>query len=208
MENMKNATATEMKYKTVMDDPNTEKYCFADQYEFMMYAKHCKDAGRTSGGVIWINDSSYQEHFKRGYDLFDRGQYEQALTEYMEGLKVNPVGIGARFEICECYLKLRRLSDARRALLDMQEYLIEASYVARFYRRMSFIAVEQRNYRLAVACLLFSMTYEKTPYVAQELMYIQSINGHPIKVSNPQKDIQSAGIPILKGYVFTNEKVG
>lgn len=207
MENMKSPTANE-KCMTVMDDPNTEKYCFADQYEFMMYAKHCKDAGRTSGGVIWINDTSYQEHFKRGYDLFDRGQYEQALTEYLEALKVNPVGISARFEICECYLKLRRLSDARRALLDMQEYLIEARYVARFYRRMSFIAIEQRDYRLAVACLLFSLNYEKIPYVTQELMYIQSINGHPVMVSNPQRVIQSAGVPILKGYVFTNEKVG
>ena len=35
MENMKSPTANE-KCMTVMDDPNTEKYCFADQYEFMM----------------------------------------------------------------------------------------------------------------------------------------------------------------------------
>ena len=54
----------------------------------------------------------------------------------------------------------------------MQEYLIENKNAARFYRRLGFIATEQGDYRLAIACLLLSQKYEETDYVKNELRYI------------------------------------
>ena len=198
---MKNEKMFEEQYARVMDDPKTEKYCFADQIEFILYAKHCKDAGKKNG-IIWSADSTYHDLYMRGYNLFERGQYAKALWVYQDALKVNPVGIGARFEICECYLRLGMLLGARQTLLDMQEYLIEDKHVARFYRRLGFIATEQGDYRLAIACLLLSQKYEETDYVKNELMYIASVTGRMLRIPNPKAVVKAAGLPILAAYSF------
>ena len=191
------------RFARVMDDPKTEKYCFADQIEFILYAKHCKDAGKKNG-IVWTADNSYHDLFMKGFNLFERGQYGKALWAYQDALKVNPVGINARFEICECYIKLGLLPGARQTLLDMQEYLIEATNAARFYRRMGFIATEQGDYRLAVACFLLSLKYEKSDYVKSELMYITSVTGKIIRVSNPKAVVKAAGLPVLEAYTFAD----
>ncbi len=191
------------RFARVMDDPKTEKYCFADQIEFILYAKHCKDEGKKNG-IVWTADSSYHDLYMKGFNLFECGQYGKALWAFQDALKVNPVGINARFEICECYIKLGLLPGARQTLLDMQEYLIEATNAARFYRRMGFIATEQGDYRLAVACFLLSLKYEKSDYVKSELMYITSVTGKIIKVSNPKAVVKAAGLPVLEAYNFTD----
>ena len=59
------------RFARVMDDPKTEKYCFADQIEFILYAKHCKDAGKKNG-IVWTADSSYQDLYMRGFNLFPK----------------------------------------------------------------------------------------------------------------------------------------
>ena len=43
---MRNEKNFDEKYARVMDDPKTEKFCFADQIEFILYAKRCKDEGK------------------------------------------------------------------------------------------------------------------------------------------------------------------
>ena len=203
MVKMRNEKNFEEQYARVMDDPKTEKYCFADQIEFILYAKHCKDEGKKNG-IVWVADNSYHDLYMRGYNLFERGQYAKALWVYQDALKVNPIGISARFEICECYLRLGMIPGAKQTLLDMQEYLIENKNAARFYRRLGFIATEQGDYRLAVACLLLSQKYEETDYVKNELRYIASVTGRMMRVPNPKAVVKAAGLPILEAYAFAD----
>lgn len=73
---MRNEKNFDEKYARVMDDPKTEKYCFADQIEFILYAKRCKDEGKKNG-IVWVADSSYHDLYMCGYNLFERGQYEE-----------------------------------------------------------------------------------------------------------------------------------
>lgn len=40
------------------------------------------------------------------YRLFEDRKFRKAIEAYQKALKVNPVGINARFEICECYLQI------------------------------------------------------------------------------------------------------
>ncbi len=49
----------------VIDDPEADRFCFADQMEFVMYAGHCKKLGQTKN-VIWENKSTYQDLFMQG----------------------------------------------------------------------------------------------------------------------------------------------
>ena len=178
-------------------DPNLESFCFEDPVEMGLYLSHCNALGKNKT-VVWNASSDYSDRCKTGYDLFEQSQFEQALEAYQDALTVNPVGITARFEICECYLSLGRLSEARQCLLDMQEYLVKAEDAARFYRRMGYIATEQADYKLAVACLLFSRNYERSSYVINELMYIFSITKGQVKVPDPKQVLIDAGLPILE----------
>lgn len=182
--------------KRIQEAPDTERFSFADPLEMAAYIKHCKAVGKRNG-VIWTNSKEYFDRFKRGLALFDEGRYERALDAYREAIEVNPVAIAAKFEISECCLHLGKLSEAEKTLLDMQEYLAKAKDIARFYRRISYIAVERENYRLAVACLLFSRGFERSDYVTNELMYILHVAG-VIAVPDPQQVIQDAGLPILE----------
>ncbi len=189
--------------ETTLDDPGAEAYYFADQYELIMYAKHCKDAG-IENSVKWLSGSKYNDLFMKGYNLFELGRYAKALRAYQDALRVNPVGIKARFEICECYLHMGNLSEAKKTLLDMQEYVIEDCNVARFYRRMGYIATEQKEYPLAIACYMLSLQFEQNQYVGQELLYIRSVAGKLEKPANPEPIVKAAGIPILEAYTFTD----
>ena len=181
----------------VKEDPRTERFCFADPTEMALYVKHCKAVGKNNG-VIWKASSEYLDRFKRGYDYFENGQFDKALGAYQDALRVNPVGVKARFEICECYLHLGLLTEAKQTLLDMQEYLVSATDIAHFYRRMGYIAIEQEEYKLAVACLLFSRDYERSTYVTRELIYIMRSTKNLERVSDPKQVLLEAGLPILE----------
>ena len=50
------------------------------------------------------------------------------------------------------------------------------------------------------------MKFEKSDYVAQELMYIHSITGGIKSIGDPEKVIHSAKIPILQKFSLAEEK--
>ncbi len=187
-----------VKLLELVDDPETERYCFANQMELLLYARQCREEGKKNP-VIWLAESTYRDLYRKGFILFESGRYADAIRTLQDALKVNPVGIDARFEMCECYLRLGLIPGARQILLDMQDYLVEPHYIARFYRRLGFIASEQRKLRLAAACLQFSLEYEeKKAYVRNELRYLAWLAGKPVRVSDPEKVIRIAGLPVLE----------
>ena len=183
-------------------DPDMERFSFEDPTEMVLYVKHCKAVGKNNG-VAWTSSREYMDRFKKGYDLFEDGQFEKALEAYRDALTVNPVGVRARFEICECYLNLGMLPEAKQTLMDLQEYLVKPTDIACFYRRVSYIATEQEDYRLAVACLLYSREFERSPYVTRELMYIMSVAKDLERVSDPEQVLEDAGIPVLETDIKT-----
>lgn len=170
-----------------------EGFYFQSPIELAIYGKlYAKDKT-----VYWLSGDNYMVEYRRGYQLFEQGQYSKAIEAYKECLKLNPIGISARFEICEAYLKMGNLSAASNALLEMKDFLIEEKNIARFYRRIGYIEIEKRNYKVAAACYQYSQKFENHPSVAQELMYIKSIGGFNMITASPEKVISSAGLPLL-----------
>lgn len=192
-------------YMDIIDDSDADRFCFDGKMEFFIYAKHAKDIGRKKN-IIWVNKSTYNDRFMQGYHLYEDRKYEKALQAYKKALEVNPVGINARFEICECYLKLGNLIGARTTLLEMQDFLVENKHIAKFYRRLGFIAIEQQDYRLAAACFVHSLKHEKSNLVIDELLYIHSATGGIEPIGDPEKVMRSAKIPILTRYSATSMK--
>ena len=190
------AAAPEVKPDEAESNKPSKGYYFENALELAIYGKlHSNDIG--GGTVYWLEGNDYLEQFKKGYQLFERGKYAQAIDEYRKCLNLNPIGISARFEMCEAYIKMRDWNAARKALLDMKDYLIDEKQIARFYRRLGFMETEKGNYKLAAACFNYSLNYEKHPAVAQELQYIKSKGGFGAANGNPETVITNASLPLL-----------
>lgn len=171
----------------------SEEYYFADPMEFAIYCKlHGKDKK-----IIWISADKYIELYKQGYQLFECGQYVKAINAFKESLKLNPIGISARFELVECYIRTKQLSFARKALYEMKEYLCDDANKARFYRRVGYIAIDEGSYKEAYACYKYSLNYENNPLAAQEIAYIEENAGKSVKNISIENTLFEYEIPIL-----------
>lgn len=171
----------------------SEGYYFADPMEFAIY---CKLYGKDKK-IIWISADKYIELYKQGYQLFECGQYVKAINAFKESLKLNPIGISARFELVECYIRTKQLSFARKALYEMKEYLCDDANKARFYRRVGYIAIDEGSYKEAYACYKYSLNYENNPLATQEIEYIEENAGKSVKNISIENTLFEYEIPIL-----------
>lgn len=171
----------------------SEKLYFENPSEFIMYVNIHKDSK-----VIWESSDKYVELFKKGYQCFEQRQFEKAINYYKDCLKLNPIGINARFELAECYIATRQLSLAKKSLYEMIDFLYEDAMKAKFYRRIGYIAIEENSYKEAYACYIYSLEYEKNPSVIQEIAYILSKAGHSIENIDIEETLSENNIPLLK----------
>ncbi len=170
-------------------------FYFENVLELAIYGK-LFGAGRE---VVWLSGDAYISQYKKGYQFAEEGKYREAIAALNASLKVNPIGISARFEICECYLRLNELEKARKLLIDMSAYLLDVKSIAKFYRRMGYIEIENGNHLAAMACYVYSRNFENHPSIEQELQYISAKVGISMSgnMDNPSKVLEKYGIPIL-----------
>lgn len=184
---------SEVKQKAIETNTESEGYYFENPLELAIYGKlFAKDKT-----VRWLSGDNYVVEFQKGYQFFEQGLYGKSIEAYKKSLELNPIGLSARFEICEAYLAMGNFPAARNTLLEMKDFLIEEKCIARFYRRMGYIEIEEENYKVAAACYQYSRKFEAHPSVAQELMYIMSKAGKGVASNNPEKILSRANLPLL-----------
>lgn len=172
----------------------TEEYYFENAEEFTTY-------GEMYGGeknVIWVSEEKYLEKYQKGFNLFETGRYGEAIEILKESLILNPIGISARFEMCECYIQLHDLLTAKNILLEMKDYLTNDAAIAKFYRRLGFIETELKNFDASAACYFYSVKFENHPSVMNELQYIISVAGQGVLEGDPVARLQKHGVPIIE----------
>jgi hypothetical protein len=84
----------------------------------------------------------------------------------------------------------------------MKAYLIEEENIARFYRRLGFIATEEGNYDCALAAYTYSLNFKNHPAVKNEIDYIRHVSRMGgLKASSVAKNAVSIlsknGLPVL-----------
>lgn len=192
-----------VKNNTTLTNEAKETFYFENPAEFIMYVNLHKDSN-----IVWESSDKYVELFKKGFQFFEKRQFIKAINTYKECLKLNPIGISARFELAECYIANKQLTLARKSLYEMKDFLYEDSMKAKFYRRIGYIAIEEDSYEEAYACYIYSLEYEKNPSVIQEIAYILSKVGPSIEDINVGETLAKKQIPLLKSqnYVETSEE--
>lgn len=179
-------------------EEQSEGYYFQNIIELAIYGKlHGK--GKT---VNWLSGNDYIEAYNKGYQLFEQGRFQEALTAYYDSLKLNPIGLSARFEICEIFIKLNKFAEAKKTLLEMEAYLIEKENIAQFYRRFGFIAIEEGNYDCALAAYTYSLNFSDHPLAKNEMDYIKQVSRMgSLKAATISRNavsiLEKNGLPIL-----------
>ena len=115
--------------------------------------------------------------FREGFALFEQKNYLAAIDVYKKCLSIKEDGIVARFEIAEAYIKLSQLSNAKDTLYATLPYISADQDKARLYRRLGFIEIEEGNFDVAAASLLYSMRFEQSESAITELIYIDRVTG-------------------------------
>ena len=174
-------------------EEEAEGFFFENLLEFTVYCKYF-GGNRT---IYWKEGDGYWKAYKYGYEAVEEGRIPEAFELFNLCLVLNPIGLSARFEVCELYLKLHDLTSARKTLMDMKDYLLEDKKIARFYRRMGYIETEKGNYKVASACYQYSRKFENHPSIDQELAYIRSKSLFGINKGDPVKVLEGARIPVL-----------
>lgn len=172
-------------------------YYFEDMNEFLIFVKNYANKDSSTGNVSWLSGPNYAEECRKGYQLFEQGNFTKCIEAYKNALKLNPIGLTARFEIAEANMQLRNYAQARNTLFEMRNFLLDNPNIARFYRRLGYIEIEKKNYQAAAACYQYSRQFENHPSIPQELEYIKHFGGAGALAGNPETVLKSNGIPII-----------
>lgn len=136
---------------------------------------------------MWLKGNNYKEQFYKGYELFEKKQYQAAVNEFLKAVELNPIGVAARFEVCEAYLAMQNIDVALNALQSITRFVAEKGTAARYFRRLGYIYTEKEEYKLAYACYKYSLNFEDNITVPDEIKYIQAVSG--IKDITDEKQI-------------------
>ena len=90
---------------------------------------------------------------------------------------MQPERTNAWFEKAEAQIKLRDYKSAMQTLQLTAKYVKKNEEIARLYRRIGFIKIEERSYDDAIACMQYSMQFAKNDIASGELQYIESMTG-------------------------------
>ncbi len=175
------------------NDTSPKHYCFENLSEFAMYTQLYK----SETNVVWDSSDIYIKTFNEAYHLVEQRQHSQAIDILNECLKVNPIGLSARFELVECYIFTKQYSAATDILCGMKDYLYNNSQKAKLYRRLGFIAIEKASYEEAKACYKYSLYFEDHPSVLQEMRYIDAKAGDVANNISAEIILIEHNIPLL-----------
>lgn len=162
-----------------------------------------KNAGTVmyyNGSLPFNADGEYIEYFQTGYQLFEEGKYEEAIECYRKCLDYHAEGFFAEFEIVEAYLQLRDYGNAEKVLASIRPGLNQDTDKAKWLRRSGFIAVEKREYELAYALYVYSLSFEDNAIAHDEINYIvyTAPGTRPFTADEAESYLKDLGISFSK----------
>ena len=161
-----------------LDDSVSEYRHFANSFELALYARLYRPA-RQVRKLPQDRATLYSLYGAVLLELRDADGAEEALRE---ALRVNPVSTYAVFELGEVMKLTGRKRELRELTLRAMEVAYTGAELGRGYRNLGYLAIEETNYDLAVACYCMSLGIDRDHAQAaqSELFYIQQVTGRTL----------------------------
>ncbi len=153
------------------DDSVSEYRHFANDFELALYARLYQPTRQ----VRKLPQDRAALYSLYGAVLLELRDVDGAEAALREALRVNPVSTYAVFELGEVMKLAGRKRECRELTLRAMEVAYTAAELARGYRNLGYLAIEDANFDLAVACYCMSLGIDREHAQAaeSELAYIE-----------------------------------
>ena len=159
------------------DDTVSEYRHFRNDFELALYA----EIYQPSRKVRKLPQDRATLYSLYGSVLLELRDTDGAEAALRESLRANPVNTEALFELGEVMKLTRRMRECREITLRAMTVAYTQDMLGRGYRNLGYLAVEDEDYDLAVACYAMSLVVDRDNARAaqSELFYIQQVTrGH------------------------------
>jgi tetratricopeptide (TPR) repeat protein len=167
-----------------LDDSVSEYRHFANDFEVGLYVrlypstKHLRKLPQDRAAL-------YTDY---GAVLLELRDADGASAALQEALRVNPVSTDAMFELGEVMKLTGRKREFRELTLRALVVAHSLATLARAYRNLGYLAVEDEDFDLAVACYCMSLAIDRdhAQTAQSELFYIQQVTGRTLDLPDRQ----------------------
>ncbi len=158
-----------------VDDSVSEYRHFANPFELAIYGQLYQPTRH----VRKLPQDRATLYSLLGAVLIELRDLDGAEASLKEALRVNPVSTYAMFELGEVMKLSGRKSELRELTLHAMQVAHSVDALARGYRNLGYLAVEDANYELAVACYCMSLGIDRGHARAAEaeLRYVEQVTG-------------------------------
>lgn len=179
------------------DDSVSEYHDFQEYFEEVLY-RFIYQPEKTLRSTF-IPLSRIYLHY--GSTLVELKKYDEAEVALKKALKWNPVSADATFEYLDLIKRTGRLEEFFQEAIKSFKIAFRPAQLARCYRDIAYYFVENKMWREASACDLYSLEFdkEKQQYVQSELYYIQSEAGmviEPLTMEELEALSERYGFPV------------
>jgi tetratricopeptide (TPR) repeat protein len=163
-----------------LDDSVSEYRRFANDFEAALYV-HLYPSEKHLRKLPQDRAALYTDYGALLLELRDTDGAEAALRE---ALRVNPVSTDAMFELGEVMKLTGRKREFRELTLRAMVVAHSLPTLARAYRNLGYLAVEDEDFDIAVACYCMSLAIdrERAQAAQSELFYIQQVTGRTLEL--------------------------
>jgi tetratricopeptide (TPR) repeat protein len=167
-----------------LDDSVSEYRHFANNFELALY----KRLYLPTRQVRKLPHDRATLYSLYGAVLIEQRDADGAEEALREALRVNPVGTYAMFELGE----VMKLSGRKREFQELTLRALEVAYaedaLGRAYRNLGYLAVEETDFDLAIACYCMSLGIDRDHAQAaqSELFYIQQVTGKTLALPDQE----------------------
>jgi tetratricopeptide (TPR) repeat protein len=166
------------------DDSVSEYRHFANDFEAALYV-HLYPSKKQLRKLPQDRAALYTDYGAVLLEMRDTDGAEAALRE---ALSVNPVSTDTLFELGEVMKLTGRKREFRELTLRALGVAYTLATLARAYRNLGYLAVEETDFDIAVACYCMSLSVDRDHAQAaqSELFYIQQVTGRTLDLPDRQ----------------------
>lgn len=130
---------------------------------------------------------------------FDKKDNDEAIKYLNKAIKLNPCDVNAMFELAENYKVKKELIKYYNLTKKIYSKIYDINNLARYYRNLGYYYIEKEEWDLAKAVYLYSLKYQDSSVVTQEIAYIvqKSKNDKLPDKEDLRKILKENNIPIF-----------
>lgn len=146
---------------------------FNNNVEFVLYFNNNRDMEKTYN----VNYKMNIVYTYLGSMEFEFGNYDKAIEYLNQALQWNPFDFKATMELAETYKAKNDFKKYYLITLDSINLIYTEKDLARYYRNLGYYFIENKKWNLAKAVYLYSLKFENSNNVYQEIQYIVQSTG-------------------------------